>query len=270
MKKIMSAVSLVVSLVVLPFSSNAKILFDINAGAGSWINPTVTGTVGGDANIDMQSANNGFAYKDDSLGYYVWADFDTIVPFVPSFRVKYQQLAYAGTGEINAGLTGQIASIDLADISGTVTSELELNYLDAIVKFGIPLPIIDINFGVNARITQMYFRAQEANLPALEANQLLVFPMGYLSASAKIPVVGIEVGGEYSTLPLGGINILDTNIYARYFIPLPSNLLFKVGIEASYHEYHLGIEQSDLLPFLNDVQSDIDFKGYSIGLTAKF
>jgi len=260
----------VVSLAILPFISNAKLLFDLNAGAGSWVNPNITGTVGGDANIDMQSQNNGFAYQDDSLGYYVWADFDTIVPLVPSFRVKYQQLAYAGTGNINAGLTGKIASIDLSELSGSVTSELELNYLDAIAKFGLPLPIIDINFGVNARITQMYFRAQQANLPALEANQLLVFPMGYLSASAKIPFVGIEIGGEYSTLPIDGIEIIDTNIYARYFLPLPSNLLFKVGIEASYHEYHLGIKESDILTFLNDVQSDVGFKGYSIGVTAQF
>jgi len=71
-------------------------------------------------------------------------------------------------------------------------------------------------------------------------------------------------------LPLDGIEILDTNIYARYFLPLPSNLLFKVGIEASYHEYHLGIAESELLPFLNDVQSDVDFKGYSVGITAQF
>ncbi|BCE03088.1 hypothetical protein [Marinicellulosiphila megalodicopiae] len=266
----MKSLMFVVSLAILPFSSSAKILFDINAGAGSWVNPGVTGTVGGDANIDMQSTNNGFAYKDDSLGYYVWADFDTIIPLVPSFRVKYQQLAYAGTGTINAGLTGKFASIDLSEISGTINSELELNYLDAIVKFGLPLPIVDINFGINARITQMYFRAQEQNLSALEADQLLVFPMGYLAASAKIPFIGIEVGGEYSTLPIDGIQILDTSIYARYFFPLPTNLLFKVGIEASYHEYHLGIGESDVLTFLNDVQSDVDFKGYSVGVTAKF
>ena len=171
--------------------------------------------------------------------------------------------------QLSAGTEGAIdANIEL---------DLDMSYMDFIVNFGLPIPMIDIDFGVNLRRTAFSIAASSdfvgaTDIGNYEAN--LLFPLPYAAVAFEIPTSGVELGAEISTLPFDsfGVNITDYELKAKYFVPLPSDLLMRVGLEVSYHSYTFDLngENVTFSDELKPYKANMGYKGLGVGLVAQF
>lgn len=287
----MKKTALVLSLMAAPVASQAKFLFEINAGVGSWLVPEAKGVIEGATDepfsIDSDSA---LSLTSDDNGVYFWADFSHPVPFIPEAKFRYQQLSNAGEGTIAADFLldatfGEGANaIDLSNLASgledaKVTMDLDMSYMDFIVNFGLPIPMLDFDFGVNVRRTNFaiaatsdYATANDLSIGSYE--QTLWFPMAYGALEFEIPTTGVSLGGEISILPLGGVglNITDYQLKAKYFVPLPSDLLMRVGLEVAYHSYTFDMngENVTFSDELKPYKANLAHKGLALGLVAQF
>ena len=82
----MKKVALTAALLTLPFASQAKFLFEVNAGVGSWLVPEATGSVQGalsdPSDLFEINSDSALSLKKDDNGVYFWADIDHPVPFL--------------------------------------------------------------------------------------------------------------------------------------------------------------------------------------------
>jgi outer membrane protein len=275
MKKWVAAAAMTLAV---PMAS-AKVLISIDGGLGynltslsddsTLMNETFnlasseTNTGSAPYNLGMESNN----------GLYGWAKIS--LPLLPDVKVKYESMVLSGsqTMNINQEVFGQNYTLN-----GEVVSTLDLSHLDFALTIGLPLPVVDIDFGVNARSLLGGFSAYaeaEGESESVEApfqigSTPIIVPMGYLSAAATIPGVGVKVGGEISTLPLGDTNITDWNVKGTWYAPLPTNMLVKVGIEGGYRSFNMTISDTILWLDTADFQSNVGVSGFFAGATFHF
>lgn len=249
--------------------ASAKVLISIDGGAGFSLNSISDESGFGDVAVlsgDSTVAPIGLGMEADPA-FYGWAKI--AVPLLPDVKVKYETMNLAGSNDVTVDLP--VGDIDL---SGEVESELDLSHLDLALTIGLPLPVVDIDFGVNARSMIGGFKAvgniggqpdqtEEVDFTFPGSDTPLIIPMGYLSASATIPGVGVKVGGEVSTLPLGEANITDWNVKGTWYAPLPTNLLVKVGLEAGYRSFSMTLDT-------DDIEADVSVGGFFAGAAFAF
>ena len=276
MKKWIAAAALTLAVPV----ASAKVLISIDAGAGY----NLTGLSSG-SNI----ANDLFVLDSDTIdagapsfglnmesqnGLYGWAKIS--VPLLPDVKVKYESMVLEGTNNftVSQSVFGETFSMN-----GDITSTLDLSHLDLAVTIGLPLPVVDIDFGVNARSLLGGFKASEslgvaddvdAPFSITDSGTPLIIPMGYLSAAATVPGVGVKVGGEISTLPLGDTSITDWNIKGTWYAPLPTNMLVKLGVEAGYRSFNMTIGDSTIGMDTSDLASSVGVSGFFVGAAMHF
>ena len=209
--------------------ASAKVLISIDAGAGYSMN-----SIADDAGFDDVATLAGKGTNPVGLGmeadpaFYGWAKIS--LPLLPDVKVKYETMNLAGSNDATVSVPVGPESIDL---SGNVESQLDLSHLDLALTIGLPLPVVDVDFGLNARSMIGGFKAvgeidgqanqtEEVNFTFPGSETPLIVPMGYVSVAATIPGVGVKIGGELSTLPLGKANITDWNIKGTWYAPLPT------------------------------------------------
>lgn len=261
-----------------PFAS-AKVLISIDGGVGmnftglsddsSLMNDTFN-LASTDANTPSSPYNLGM---ETNNGLYGWAKIS--VPILPDVKVKYESLVLTGTETMNISqeVFGETFSLD-----GEVVSELDLSHLDLALTFGLPIPVVDFDFGLNFRSLQGGFTAyaeaegesEAVSAPFQIGSTPIILPMGYLSMAGTIPFAGIKLGGEISTLPLGESNITDWNIKGTWYAPLPTNMLVKLGVEAGYRNFNFTIADKVLWLETADFQSDVNVSGFFVGAALHF
>lgn len=261
--------------------ASAKVLISIDGGIGGSLN-----SLGDDASIandqfdlDSTEANDGNApYNlgmEAKAGFYGWAKIS--VPVLPDVKVKYESMVLEGTESVN--INEEIFG-ETFNISGDVTSSLDLSHVDMALTYGLPLPVVDIDFGLNARAMLGGFSATgqvageeetiDAPFSVSDSGAPLIIPMGYISAAATIPGAGVKVGGELSTLPLGDTNFTDWNIKGTWYAPLPTNLLVKLGVEGGYRSFNMTIGDKTLGADTSDLASDVSVGGFFLGAALSF
>ncbi len=160
-------------------------------------------------------------------------------------------------------------------MTGDLDSVLDLSHVDMTVTFGLPLPIIDFDFGLTGRALMGGFSATGMVNGSTDTKEVLfptgtIIPMGYLSVAATIPGVGVKIGGEINTLPIGDSKISDWNVKGTWYAPLPTNMLVKFGVEAGYRSFNFLIADSTVGIDTSDFASDVKVSGFFIGGTAHF
>ncbi|WP_119395407.1 TIGR04219 family outer membrane beta-barrel protein [Salinibius halmophilus] len=263
MKKLVAAI-LVASA---PLAS-AKLGLNIDVSAGGNF-PTLASdsNIGDTFNLESDLGLEG------QTGFYVFGSLEHPIPVLPNVRLHHKSQVLSGEKE----LTEQVDFLGETIPASKVQTTLDLSHTDATIFWGIPfLPVVDIEFGLNARVFNLGI---EADLPKelndqqvddISASQMLPLPMLYLAGDATIPVVGLNLGGEFKTIFIEENNITEYNIYGRYYAPLPTNLLVKVGVEAGWRQFNMTISDSLLGQDTSDLQSDITIGGAYVGLTARF
>lgn len=277
MKNCLYAITLVA---MMPLAS-AKILLSIDAGAGyGFYGLSEDAALAGNTfDLDSSDTNTGSAPYNLGMsaqnGLYGWAKIG--LPLLPDVKLKYQSLVAEGSNNVNINVP--VFGEDF-NMTGEVESSFDLSYLDFILTLGLPLPLVDVDFGVNARSMLGGFSATgtvageeetiDAPFSISDSGTPLILPMGYLSAAASIPVSGIKLAAEVSTLPLGDTSFTDWNVKGIWYFPLPTNMLVKFGLEAGYSSFDMTIGDSTLGLDTSDLASTVEMSGGFLGLTAHF
>jgi outer membrane protein len=274
MKKLL----LTAGIAALSMSANAKLLLDLDAGAGAWF----TGISDQSYLTDPERFN-----LTEDLGFetgtnaYFWASIDQPLPIIPDAKIRFQQLSVAA--DIDASKVsgfdeikfGGIALADFVTVPN-VSVDLDLTHYDLIALFELPLPLVEIGFGANLKIIDGSF---SATAPATTTNAaldesgdiFLPLPLLYASANVGVPGTGLEVGGEISWFQPGGNGVMDWQLGGRYMFSLPTDLLLQVGLEAGFKQFSMAFNEDEILgQDVSEYKADITMSGAYVGLTAHF
>lgn len=232
-------------------------LIDFWAGGYSW-NTAYTGTVSATAEgqpigIDLEQNLK----LEDTSNNVIWAAFEHPVPLVPNVQIKQTKLESQGQGSFTQNFTfaGQ-------DFSATqaLNTDLNLNHTDVTAYWGLPLPLVTIDFGLNVR----QFDGQVAMNGAGSALDVPV-PMLFGRVGAELPFTGLAVMGEANYIGYGDTKHMDYQVVVRYTIPMIPVL--DINVEAGYRAFQLEIDPTDFGGSKNDLTADIDMSGAFVGIS---
>lgn len=272
----MKKLILVASMAALAPMASAKMLITVEGGVGYGFNALSDDStlLGGEVDLTSSESNDGSSPYNLGMeadnGFYGWAKFSW--PILPDVHLKYEQLVATGTATFDTA--SDIEFGDGIELDGTVDSELDLSYFDIGLTYGLPVPVVDIDFGLNFRSLVGGFYASsngvEEGTEFTLGSVPLIIPMGYVSASGMIPGANVKLSGELSALPLGDSNVSDWNVKATWFAPLPTDLLVKVGLEAGYRNFTVEIGETLLGADTSELQSKLGFSGFFLGAAMQF
>ncbi|WP_320825690.1 TIGR04219 family outer membrane beta-barrel protein [Reinekea sp.] len=256
-------------------AASAKVLMSIDAGAGYNLNSLADDSTFIDGTFDLagdQSAASspyGLGMEAQN-GFYGWAKIS--LPLLPDVKLKFENLVLDGSNTVtfSESILGETFATN-----GKVDSSLDLTHVDLGLTIGLPIPVVDIDLGVNFRALLGGFSATGVINGTQQTKEVLfpsatIIPMAYVSAAATIPGVGVKLGGELSTLPLGDSNITDWNIKGTWFAPLPTSMLVKVGVEAGYRRFNMTIADKVAWLDTSDFQSNVTVGGFFVGAALHF
>ncbi|MBU2881307.1 TIGR04219 family outer membrane beta-barrel protein [Psychrosphaera sp. B3R10] len=249
MKKTIATLGLVLA----SANVSALPLIDFWAGAYSW-NTAYEGTISaGDYNIDLQDDLK----LEDSNNNVIWAAFEHPIPLIPNLQVKQTQLETTGNGRSTQSFTygGETYQGDVE-----LDSVVDLTHTDITAYWGLPLPLVTINYGLNIR---MFDGAIDIN----DGRATIDYPVPMLFArvGASLPFTGLEVMAEGNYIGIGETNHMDYQVVLRYTIPMIPVL--DVNIEAGYRAFQLNIDPSDFDGDEDDLTADIDMSGVFLGVS---
>jgi len=249
MKKLVAALSLVAA----STGAQAAPLVDFWAGAYSW-DTTYEGTVNASpVEIDLQGDLN----LQDETNNVIWAAFEHPIPIIPNIQVKQTELQTAGVGALSQSYTFAGETIDA---SQSVESSLNLDHTDFTLYYGLPLPVVTVDFGLNVRVF-------DGELMISDTTSVLDAPVPMLFArvGAELPFTGLAVMGEANYIGVGDTNHMDYQLVLRYTLPMIP--LLDVNLEAGYRSFQLNIDPTDFDGDENDLNSDIDMSGVFLGVS---
>lgn len=229
-----------------PMMAQADLLFTVEAGASMW-NAEASGTV--DDNLDL---GKGGLNLDSENNNVLFASFEHPLPVLPNIKIMKTDLDLSGDGTVNNFLG--------TTLTGNTSSQLDLSHTDLTLYWGIPLPIpyIDINFGLTARQFDGVVSVKETGT-GQEAKEDLDFmmPMGYLNVDIGTPF-GIYARADLNTFSYDGNGVTDTSIALGYTLPIP---LVDVNLEAGHRAINVTTDEDTV-----DIETDIDVSGMFFGL----
>lgn len=272
MNKHLLAVSLTLAMPI----AMAKPMLSIDAGAG-W----GTNSIGDDSTImddtfslDGDSSSDPYGLNmEGEGGFYGWMKLS--MPVLPDIKIKYESMVLDGSNSLTFNETVYGAEFE-AD--GDVDSELDLSHFDVALTYGLPLPTVDIDLGINTRFMTGGFSAvAETGIGTDEIDEdfsfdgnTLLIPMPYVSVEAMIPSTDFKISGEISALPLNDVSMTDWNIKGTWYAPLPTSMLAKLGLEAGYRSFNLKIDGELFGEDLSDYETDAGVSGFFFGAAFHF
>jgi outer membrane protein len=254
----------------------AKPMISLDAGAGWGTNGIADDSTIMDGTFDL--TGDGFTEpyglnQEGNSGFYGWMKVSW--PILPDVKVKYESMVLDGETSFDNEqfhVYGQTINVD-----GDISTELDLSHLDVALTYGLPFPIIDIDFGINARSMIGGFSATaeyNGGTTSIDApftdDVPVIIPMGYVSVSGGIPATDIKLSAELSALPFGDSSVSDWNVKATWFAPLPTSMLAELGLEAGYRAFNLTIDGDLFGEDVSDYATDVTVSGFFFGAAFHF
>jgi outer membrane protein len=244
MKKLL-AVAIVAAI---PMMAQADLLFTVKAGASSW-NAEATGDVDGDTDVGKDGLN-----LDSENNNVLFVAFEHPLPVLPNIKIMKTDLDLTGEGTADINFLGQ-------SFTGETSSQFDLSHTDLTLYWGVPLPIpyLDINFGLTARQFDGLVSVKEKNTGAEKERVDLDFtmPMGYLNVDLDTPF-GIYARADLNAIAYGDNGISDMAIAVGYTLPIP---FVDVNLEAGRRVISVKTDEDTA-----DVETDIEVAGMFFGL----
>ena len=249
MKKTVTALSLMLA----SASASAAPLVDFWAGAYSW-NSSYEGTVSATPNsFDMQDDLN----LEDSDNNVLWAAFEHPVPLIPNVQVKQTSMDTMGVGTVTGvyefGGEQFVAT-------GEVQTFADLSHTDYTAYWGLPLPVVTVDFGLNIRKFDGLITIEDAT-----ADLDFAVPMAFARVGAYLPLTGLSIMGEANYIGYKDTDHLDYQVALRYtldFIPA-----LDINLEAGYRSFQMNIDPTDFDGDEDDLAADIDMSGVFLGVS---
>lgn len=231
-----------------PMLAQADLLFTVEAGASAW-NVEASGDVDKTVELGKDGLN-----LDSETNNVLFVTFEHPLPVLPNIRIMKTDLDLSGDdGSANYTFLGE-------QYSGATSSQLDLSHTDFTLYWGVPLPIpyVDVNFGLTARQFDGVVSVKEKSSNTEEKEDLnFTMPMGYLNVDIESPF-GIYAYADVHALSVDGNGVTDTTFALGYTLPIP---LVDVNLEAGHRSLNITTDEDTV-----DIETDIDVAGAFFGL----
>ena len=252
MKKTTLSVALVA--ICASFSSQADTLLGLYVGAQAWNMETSGG-------FSEDGANANFNFEDEAKPSY-YAAFEHPVPLIPNLKVQRTQMDTDGDVTLKSNFTfgGELFSINT-----DVVSDVQLSSTDIILYYELfDNDLISFDVGINAKYIDGELLVIAKDDPALSAREEFSgpVPMVYSRLAVGLPLTGFGAFVEGSFLSIDDHTLSDYQAAITY--SLMENLAIDVTFQVGYRAFTLELED------LDDIYSDLEFKGAYAGLEVHF
>jgi outer membrane protein len=232
-----------------PMMVQADLLFTVKAGVSSW-NAEASGDVDGDTDVGKGGLN-----LDSENNNVLSAAFEHPLPLIPNVKIMKTDLDLTGEGTKDYSFSG-------INFEGDTSSRFDLSHTDLTLYWGVPLPIpyLDINFGLTARQFDGVVTVEGKNTLGLvsESEDLdFTLPMGYLNVDLETPF-GIYARADLNAIAYGGNGISDMAVAVGYTLPIP---FIDINLEAGHRVISLKTDEDTA-----GVETDIEVAGMFFGL----
>jgi outer membrane protein len=233
-----------------PMMAQADLLFTVKAGGSSW-NADATGDVDEDVDVGKDGLN-----LDSENNNVLFVAFEHPLPLLPNIKIMKTDLDLTGEGTADYEFSG-------ITFEGDTTSQFDLSHTDLTLYWGVPLPIpyLDINFGLTARQFDGVVTVEGTNELGFSDKKSedldFILPMGYLNVEVATPF-GVYARADLNAISYGGNGITDTSIALGYTLPIP---LVDVNLEAGRRSISVKTDED-----MSDVETDIELAGMFFGV----
>jgi outer membrane protein len=230
-----------------PMMAQADLLFTAKAGASLW-NAEATGNVDGGVDVGKDGLN-----LDSENNNVLFVAFEHPLPLIPNIKLMKTDLDLTGEGSADFNFLGQ-------SFNEATTSQFDLSHTDLTLYWGVPLPIpyLDINFGLTARQFDGLVSVKGDATGGEETADLdFTLPMGYLNVDLDTPF-GIYARADLNAISYGDNGISDMAIAVGYTLPIP---FIDVNLEAGHRVISVKTDKDT-----TDVETDIEVAGMFFGL----
>ena len=253
MKKTATAIALMLA------SSSAMALpgLDVWAGGYTWKTP-YEGTVAASSNGQpLNLSVDEILGLEDSDNNVIWAAFEHPVPMIPNFQIKKTDLETTGTGVYTETF---VFAGETYSASQQLDSKINLNHTDFTAYWGLPLPIVTLDLGLNVRKFDgdLAINTGVADLDA-------PIPMVFGRVGAELPLTGLAVMAEANYVGYKDTSHMDYQVVLRYTLPVIPVL--DVNLEAGYRSFQLDVDPTDFDGDADDLRTDIDMSGVFLGIS---
>lgn len=240
-----------------PVAAQADLLFTVGAKASVW-DAEASGQLDDGLSVGKNALGQGLNLGSEK-GQQITVFVEHPLPLIPNLRVKQTSLELDGRNSVGFNFQD-------TPFSGTTQSTLDLTHTDFTLYWGLPLPLpmIDINFGLTgrqfsgeAKVVGTSNGSTETELVDLD----FIVPMAFGEVTLNTPF-GIYAGVDINYVGYSGNKLSDMNYYVGYELPIP---IVDVGIEAGYRTLNLKADKD-----LADIDTDVEVSGAYIGLSLSF
>ena len=250
MKKVALASAI---LLAVPFTAQADLLFTVGAKASIW-DAKPTGQIDDDASVESDGLN----FKSEN-GKQLSVFFEHPVPFIPNVKLKRTDLDMDGSGELTKEITFAQENFT---VNEQISSNIDISHTDATLYWGlpIPLPYINVDFGLTARMFDgdaSVTRASDPTNPK-SVDLDLTLPMAYGAVKVGSPF-GLYAAADVNWIGVGDNKMTDLNAVVGYELPIP---IVDAGLEVGYRGINLQTDRED-----TDIEADLDVTGLFYGLS---
>lgn len=237
MKKTLTAALLTAGL---PMTASALPLVDIDAGYHFWTQSYggqfAAAAAGQDVDVDFEN-DLGLEDQDGSVLYF---RIDHAIPVIPNLKYQMTDMAQDATGasDFEFSLAGNTVTANAAN-----ATTMDFTHQDLTLYWGLPLPIVDIDFGLTARMFDGSIMMETTGVGAatiLDEELSFPLPMGYLHLGAAIPMTGLRLDAEINTIGF----LTDYDISAQYTLPVIPVL--DVNLRAGYRSFTVDFDTADI------------------------
>ncbi|PHS64250.1 MAG: hypothetical protein COB09_07650 [Thalassobium sp.] len=229
-----------------PVAAQADLLFTVGAKASIW-----NAEAGGQIDEGVSVENDGLNLDSDN-GQQLTVFFEHPLPFIPNLKLKQTSLELKGDGNINATFADQT-------FNENVNSTLDLSHSDLTLYWGLPLPVpfVDVNFGLTARQFDGVAEVSGKTTTVNESVDLdFVMPLVYGEVKINSPF-GLYASADVNYIGMGGNKLSDISYGIGYDLPIP---VVDIGLEAGYRSINLKADKD-----LADIDTDFDVSGTYFG-----
>jgi outer membrane protein len=232
-------------------TANADTLLGLYAGAQAWNMETTGGFSNDGTNAD-------FAF-DDQGNTNLYVAFEHPIPVIPNVKVQRTDMSTQGKITLNSNFSfgGELFPVDV-----NAVSDVDMTTTDFILYYELfDNDLISFDFGINAKYIEGELLVTSDDTVAREEFSGPV-PMAYSRLAVGIPLTGFGAFVEGSFLSIDDHTFTDYQAAITY--SLMENLAVDVTFQLGYRSVTVELED------LDDIYSDLEFKGVFAGLEVHF
>jgi outer membrane protein len=211
--------------------------------------------------FSQDGANTRFNFEDEAKPS-VYVAFEHPIPLIPNIKLQKTEMDTNGDVTLDANFT---FGDKLFSINSDVTSNVQLGSTDIILYYELfDNDLISFDVGLNAKYIDGELMVIAKDDPTLSGREEFSgpVPMLYSRLALGLPLTGFGAFVEGSFLSLDDHTLTDYQAAITY--SLIENLAIDVTFQVGYRAFILELDD------LDDIYSDLEFKGVYAGLEVHF